>query len=251
MSRLLATVSFEDVGVGDAGFRAIRVVRFENQSTKNSLDLVSARALRDAFSKPSAERFVLAGRGRVFCSGGNLAEYRKMQTREEGTTVNREISDILHEISQLNVVGAISGDAFGGGVELMSVCQYLVSVPHAVFGLWQQRMGLSFGWGGGLRLRDRIGDKVLSELAQSTRTISADEALSLGLVDELVHPSHLIDIALARSRATNVRNAIAARCATVHSTERADKRTAERDHFESLWWSAEHLAKLKSVFLGF
>ena len=221
--------------------RVLRVV-FEDSKSRNSFSLAAAHELRRALvSHPGQfDAIVFSADGRVFCSGGNLTDYSKMTDPEQGKAVNREITNVLQELALMPVPTfcLVTGDCFGGGVELLSSFDFVYTVPHAFFALWQRRIGLSFGWGGGARLERRLGLACLRRLAVSTETIGAVEALKIGLVDRVLLRSELL--AEVTRVLVGMRNLPRAPVAALK------KWTSETElaTFEGLWWNEQHLAVL-------
>lgn len=125
---------------------------------------------------------------RCFCAGGDLAAYAKMSKRDQGIAANKKIARALAELAGFPAVtlAIVEGDCWGGGVELLSAFDSVWAVPYAAFGLWQRRIGLSFGWGGGARLERRIGKARLSRLALGAQAVTAMQAADLGLVDRII-----------------------------------------------------------------
>lgn len=215
-------------------------ITLNDPSSRNALSLKAARELREVLAKGGFDALVLTSVGRVFCSGGQLADYAAMPTADEGRAVNDEIRAILDGLARLEAptVACVGGDAFGGGVELMSCLDVVIAVPHAMLGLWQRKIGLSFGWGGGARLEDRVGAAVLKRLSLLTTPIAAHEALRLGLVDRVVQESELLDVghATAQAMASLPREPL--------MTFKMFDRTREAAAFNSIWWNESHRAVL-------
>lgn len=215
---------------------------FDDLDSKNSFSLEMAQLwLKEAAAQPT-HLMLLRSKGSVFCSGGNLAEYASMSSKDEGVAINAEIRKCLEEIDALPClkVAFVDGDCFGGGIEVLSLCQRIYSRHHVFYGLWQSRMHLSFGWGGFQRLARRMTPSALQLWLSEGRTHSAYWCHEQGLVDELLAQDmfmqryeFLKSIALgkgARYFADNVFN-------------------GESQFFESLWWSDEHrksLARFKT-----
>jgi enoyl-CoA hydratase len=223
----------------------ILTLNFEDPSSRNSFSLRAARELRSVLQKQKeAGKFkalVFAPRGRVFCSGGNLSDYAAMKRPEEGKVVNREITAILTELSELPVptICLVNGDCFGGGVELLSAFDFVHSAPHAFFGLWQRKIGLTFGWGGGERLEKRLGTQKLRALALSAEVFSAHEALGWGLVDRVHRAPSLVPSAKA-----HLDKIIGLPRSPVAPLKKWQAQS-EKETFETLWWNEEHLAVLR------
>lgn len=211
---------------------------FEDRTTRNSFSLAAARELVSLLEKYETQFDVLSffAKGRVFCSGGNLADYGQMAEAEEGHRVNRSITEALEKLALLPVPTFcyVEGDVFGGGVELLSSFDFVYSVPHAFFALWQRRIGLTFGWGGGARLEKRLGHKTLVQLSLTTQTVSAVEALSIGLIDGVFLPGQG-----AQTFEREWRRVSQLPLAPVSALKRWLSRS-EREAFEALWWNEEH-----------
>jgi len=83
------------------------------------------------------------------------------------------------------VIGAVNGIAMGGGFELALACDIVVAAENAVFALPEPRVGLAALGGGIQRLPHELGLKRAMGLLLTGRRVKADEALSLGLVNEV------------------------------------------------------------------
>jgi enoyl-CoA hydratase len=220
----------------------ILTLSFEDPSSRNSFSLRAAREVRAVWQKEAGKYkgLVFSPRGRVFCSGGNLSDYAAMKSPEEGKAVNREIAAILKELSELPVptLCLVNGDCFGGGLELLSAFDFVHSVPHALFGLWQRKIGLSFGWGGGERLERRLGSQKLRALALSAEVFSAHQALQWGLIDRVHRVESLEQV--ARERLEKISSLPRSPTASLKKWSAE----SEKEIFETLWWNEEHLAVL-------
>lgn len=221
-------------------------LHFHDSSTRNSLSLSAADEMRKAWlaHQGKFDFLVLQASGRVFCSGGNLSDYASMKEAEQGKAVNRQITSILDELSRLPAVtiAQVEGDCFGGGVELISCFDFVFSTPQAFFALWQRKIGLVFGWGGGVRIEQRMGAQALRQWALSTEAMDSHQALGLGLIDRVFLPAVISE---------GVSKFIALQRALPQGPVSALKRwlsSQEREIFESLWMNDEHrkvLAKYK------
>jgi enoyl-CoA hydratase/carnithine racemase len=217
----------------------ILIAEFGDPSTRNSFSLQAAEELLRIGSSPEARALVFSAPGRVFCSGGNLSDYAGMTTADEGLQVNRRIAEILDLVSKLAIptVCAIHGDCFGGGIELVSAFDRVLAAPHILFGFWQRKISLSFGWGGGARIQSRIGAQRTKALALSAAMLGAAEAFRIGLIDRVCLESELLGEAIAEAHALQ----------SLPPGPVAGLKGAvpEREAFEKLWWSEEHRAVLK------
>jgi enoyl-CoA hydratase/carnithine racemase len=94
------------------------------------------------------------------------------------------------------VIAAVNGHALAGGYEVVMACDLVVSADHAKFGIPEVKRGL-FAAGGGVRLASRIPLPVALELGLTGDPIDAQRALSLGLINQVVPASELINAATA------------------------------------------------------
>jgi 3-hydroxyacyl-CoA dehydrogenase/enoyl-CoA hydratase/3-hydroxybutyryl-CoA epimerase len=101
------------------------------------------------------------------------------------------------------VVAAIHGACLGGGLEVALACRYRIATDHpkTVFALPEVQLGVIPGMGGTQRLPKRVGLQAALDMILAGRNVRAKRALQMGLVDEMVHPAILHDIALDRAHA--------------------------------------------------
>src|SRR6266851_4263948 len=145
---------------------------------------------------PAVKAMVLIGAGRSFIAGADIRQFgRGPSTAPSG----RRPYDVLDD-STKPVIAAIHGYALGGGLEIALACHYRVAVPGAKVGLPEVQIGILPGAGGTQRLPRLIGPKVALEIITSGRHVAADEALRLGIVDEIAPEADLQGAAIAFAR---------------------------------------------------
>jgi enoyl-CoA hydratase/carnithine racemase len=219
---------------------------FHDSTSRNSFSLRAAEELAAHLQGLSSdiESIVFRAEGRVFCSGGNLSDYAAMTEAHEGQKVNRRIKEVIDELSRVPVptICLVEGDCFGGGVELMSAFDFAYAVPHAMLALWQRKIGLTYGWGGGVRLEKRLGSARLKELTLSARAMTAAEAKCIGLIDGVIAESRLGEE--VGRLVEKLRSLPKAPVGAVKSFDFAHAPEVEREAFENLWWGPEHLQAL-------
>lgn len=138
-----------------------------------------------------------------FMAGGDLNRivryYGQNRTAEEAYEQSRTYTQSLRKLETCGkpVAVAMNGTALGGGLELALACHYRVVVdnPKVLLGLPEVTLGLLPGGGGTQRLPRIIGIKKASELILSGRHIHPEEALEMGIVDEVVPLDNLIETA--------------------------------------------------------
>ncbi|MCB0379258.1 MAG: enoyl-CoA hydratase/isomerase family protein [Bdellovibrionales bacterium] len=171
----------------------ILFIELASPSTQNALHIDMARNLVELVKEYQPQGVMLSHQGPVFCSGGDLKFYQSLPSKEDGLRANQEIRSLLDELNSFPIpkIALVHGACFGGGVELLSCFDFIYCTPSSLFGLWQRRIGLSFGWGGGARLARRMGDSVVKKWLLTAETRSAYQAKKCGLVDQIELSSRL------------------------------------------------------------
>ena len=152
------------------------------------------QCLRDALADEQIRAVVVIGEGKNFPAGADIHEFGKPPQQPALPTVIDE-----YEASDKLVVAAIHGTALGGGLEVALGCDYRVALDSARLGLPEVKLGLLPGAGGTQRLPRLVGAQKALEMVVGGNPVKAKEALSLGLVDEMVS-GDLLDGALAYTR---------------------------------------------------
>jgi enoyl-CoA hydratase/carnithine racemase len=156
--------------------------------------LGAATALSD--EPPGA--VVVTGSDRVFAAGADIAEFRgPEEARVIGDLFLRSLTAVA-DIPRATVA-AISGVALGGGCELALACDFRVASERARFGQPEILLGIIPGGGGTQRLPRLVGTARAKDIIFTGRQVGADEALAIGLVDEVVPPGDVLDRALAKA----------------------------------------------------
>jgi enoyl-CoA hydratase/carnithine racemase len=174
---------------------AIATVAISNPPV-NALSRAVLADIGSAFRKldrDSAVRAViLRGQGRAFAAGGDVAELASVAA-EDVTAYARAVQDDVRAIAFCGkpVIASVHGFALGGGTELALAADHRVATRDAKFGLPEVKLGLIPGTGATHRLGRLIGVSAASDLILSGRIIGADEALRIGLVDEVVDEADL------------------------------------------------------------
>ncbi len=139
-------------------------------------------ALNRANADPSIRAMVLIGAGRSFIAG---ADIRGFGTGRKRPPLGSRTYDVLDR-SEKPVVAAIHGYALGGGLENAMACHYRIAVPSAKVGLPEVQIGILPGGGGTQRLPRLAGPKVALDMITSGRHVPAPEALTYGILDEVL-----------------------------------------------------------------
>jgi len=180
------------------------VVTFDNpplnvfgQAMRAGLQAAIARARAE---RP--ERLILTGAGRAFVAGADAKEF-------DGPPLAPQLNDVLAELVDLPcpTIAAIAGPALGGGLEIALACRMRVAAPGATLGQPEVALGLVPGAGATQRLPRLIGMAAAVDLIGQGRSVTAAQALDLGLVDVLAEDPLAAALSLPQE---TLRRAIAA-----------------------------------------
>lgn len=138
---------------------------------------------------------VLTGGGeRAFSAGLDLREFSRVLDTMSPTDMRRFRWSKPSPLATFDkpTIAAVNGLAVGGGVEMALLCDIVVAAEHATFAFAEVRRGLMPGNGGTQRLARRVGRGRALEMILTGRTITAQEAVSIGLADHLVAGGQLL-----------------------------------------------------------
>jgi enoyl-CoA hydratase len=160
----------------------------------------------DAIEKDPAVRIVVvSGQGRAFSAGADITELDGLQTAHDFSGFVRSLTDSFGRLARLSqpTIAAVDGLALGGGFELALACDLRIAGAAARFGVPEVRLGLLPAAAGTQRLARLLPAAVAKQLLMTGETLSADEALRWGLVNQVVPAGAALATAteLARSLA--------------------------------------------------
>jgi methylglutaconyl-CoA hydratase len=190
-------VSFDTLRL-DVDGRGVARLWLDRPQKRNALSARMIAELTDAAARlgadPEVRAVVLGAEGRVFCAGGDL-DWMMAQIEADRAGRMREARKLAEMLSALNempkpLIGRVHGDAFGGGVGMMAVCDTVVAAEGATFGLTETRLGLIPATIGPYVLA-RLGEGPARRVFMSARLFGAAEAERLGLVARVVAAGEL------------------------------------------------------------
>lgn len=154
---------------------------------------------RELDQRTDVRAVVLTGAGeRAFCVGADINVWAALEPLDMWRRWVRDGHRVFDALAQLRqpVIAAINGPAFGGGLELAAVADIRVADPKAMFALPEAGIATCPGWSGTQRVASLIGVGNVKHLALTGRRIDAQEAMRIGLVQEVSSPGEALDHAL-------------------------------------------------------
>ncbi|MEM1385599.1 MAG: crotonase/enoyl-CoA hydratase family protein [Pseudomonadota bacterium] len=192
-------MGFESIAVG-IDPRGVALLTLSRGEKHNALDARMIAEVTEAAgtlaADPEVRAVVLTGAGRSFCAGGDLGWMRAQMDADRAQRISeaRKLAEMLRALDRMPkpLIGRINGQAFGGGVGLISVTDHAIAVDTARFGLTETRLGL---------IPATIGPYVVARLgaARSRRVFAsphlfgAEVARDLGLLGDVVAEDALDD----------------------------------------------------------
>jgi 2-ketocyclohexanecarboxyl-CoA hydrolase len=165
----------------------------------NAYDLGMARAVIAAVEDAAdAEAVVIAGAGGAFCAGGAIDQLGEPDPDQLRTLFASSLK-LLDSIRACPrpVIAAIDGPAAGGGNELVVACDFAIATRRSTFGQTGPKVGSAPVLGATNLMAVQIGEKRAKEMAMLCRRYSAEQALAMGLINEVV-PDDGLDEAVDR-----------------------------------------------------
>ena len=158
---------------------------------------------------------IITGAGeKAFCAGADLKE-RKGMSKDQVVEAVRYIGETVTHIAKMKmpIIAALNGVAFGGGLELALACDIRIAVNSTKMGLTETTLAIIPGAGGTQRLPRLIGLGQAKSLIFTGKAVSADEALNIGLVEQLAEQGNLLDKAIETAKQIAKNGPIALRLA--------------------------------------
>jgi len=144
--------------------------------------------LDEVAAQPELRALLVIGAGdKAFCAGADIKELRnrRLMDQKRGAELGQSVFAKL-DVLPIASIALINGYAFGGGCELALACTFRLATPSSVFGLPEIKLGLIPGYGGTQRLPRLVGEARALEIILTGRSVKADEAERIGLVNAVV-----------------------------------------------------------------
>jgi len=202
---------------------AVAVVTIDREEALNALDVATLTELRDRLTElagdDTARAVVLTGAGeKAFVAGADIKYMSGLDldgARAWGA-LGHEAARLLETMPK-PAVAAVNGFALGGGCELALACDLRYASSRAKLGQPEINLGIVPGWGGTQRLARVCGIGVAKDLIYTGRTVNAEEALRIGLVNAIADPvlEHALGVAAELAAKSPVALATAKRLVNV------------------------------------
>ncbi|GAB6096280.1 enoyl-CoA hydratase [Desulfatiferula olefinivorans] len=180
----------------------VALITLNRPERRNALNQALLAQLYDALDTVAADPDIVAavitGQGTAFCSGIDLAclgTDNLFDPRGDG-------SDLLSVFAACTkpIIGAVNGPTITGGFEIALNCDFLIASENASFADTHAKVGIHPGWGMTQMLQEAVGRRMAKQMSLTCQFISADKALAVGLVNEVVSSDHLVDRAMEIAR---------------------------------------------------
>src|SRR5712671_442717 len=153
------------------------------------------RALEEVKNFP-AQVLILTGAGKAFCSGMDLDNLKALtgRTPEQNLEDSRKMASLFRSLYDFPkpTIAAVNGPAVAGGTGIAMLCDFTLVVPEAKFGYTEVRIGFVPAIVSTFLLR-QVGEKIARDLLLTARLFDAEEALRIGLINEIVAAEGLMN----------------------------------------------------------
>jgi enoyl-CoA hydratase len=172
----------------DEEFAVLTIRRQKSLNALNFELLEEMGDYLDQVKRLGARALIVTGEGeKAFCAGADIKELqqRGLAAQREGAEFGQAV---FAQLDRLHIpsIALVNGFAFGGGCELALACTLRIALPNAKFGLPEVKLGLIPGYGGTQRLPRLVGQGRALDMVMTGRTVDAEEALAIGLVNRIV-----------------------------------------------------------------
>ncbi|MAV72976.1 MAG: enoyl-CoA hydratase [Halieaceae bacterium MED-G27] len=168
--------------VGDG----VMTITINRPNAKNAVNKDVAEGIAAALDALDADDnthvVILTGAGGTFCSGMDLKAF---VTGETPYVAGRGFAGMVEKSTDKPMIAAVEGYALAGGCELAITCDLIVAADNSMFGVPEVKRGLAAAAGGLVRLPRQIPSRVAMEMALTGDFMSAERAMSVGLINQI------------------------------------------------------------------
>lgn len=181
----------------DGGIGTIRLERPPMNALNRQVQEEIRTAATEAAERADVSAVIVYGGQKVFAAGADIKEMADMSYVDMAARAGA-LSSAFSSVAEIPkpTVAAVTGYALGGGLELALCCDRRIAGDNAKVGQPEILLGLIPGAGGTQRLARLVGPSKAKDIVYTGRFVEAGEALSLGIVDEVVAPDDVYDAAV-------------------------------------------------------
>jgi len=199
----------------------ICIVKINRPDKLNAMNMDVAKELVTLFESlgkdDSVKVIVLTGEGdKAFSAGADIEYMSKISPTEseEYAKLGQLVTATVENVKQ-PTIAAVNGFALGGGCELAMSCDIRIAANTAKMGQPEVTIGIPPGWGGTQRLMRIVGIAKAKELVYTGKMIKAEEAREIGLVNQVVELSTLMDETMKMAKVIAGNSSIAVRMSKI------------------------------------
>lgn len=232
----------------------VAVLTLDRPESYNALDIATLRLLRQRLEevrdRDDLHVAVLTGRGpKAFCAGADLkktttsaASYAEGVFKSKALSAEVGLYARLIDLNDLDlwkpVIAAVNGHCLGGGLELALQCDLRISASNATFGLPEAVVASIPGVSGVHRLLKAIPAAQAMKMSLTGKSITASDALSWGLVSDVVEPDQLMPTALQIASQIAANGPLAVQAIKKLARQTAHLSDADAQQLTELYWGA-------------
>lgn len=180
------------------------VITIDRESKMNALNIGLLGEIKDAVESVQNDSgirgIIITGAGeKAFAAGADIAEFSGF-IPAQAEKMSRDGHAVMNAIENSGkpVIAAVNGYALGGGCELALACHIRIASPNALFGQPEVNLGVPPGYGGTQRLAQLIGKGLAAEMLIFANNVDAKRAKEIGLVNDVVELSDLLNVCVAK-----------------------------------------------------
>lgn len=228
-------MEFEFILVNPNYDKYIALIQLNRPKELNALNLQLMfelkKALQQLDDNEDVRCIIITGNEQAFAAG---ADIKQMESKNAIDLLKIDQFETWDQIRKTKkpIIAAVSGFALGGGCELVMTCDMVVASETAKFGQPEIKLGIMPGAGGTQRLTKAVGKALAMEMVLTGKFISAEEALSAGLINRVVPTELYLEEAVKMAKEITIQSPIAIRLAKESVLKAFDSGLQEGLYFE-------------------
>ena len=167
------------------------VIRRPEKLNALTADMIEALlVLCRQIDRSDARVTILTAAGKAFCAGGDIDAWSALSPEDFGRRWLRDGHQAFDALARLRqpLIAVLNGHCLGGGLEMAACADFRIAEAHVKIGQPETGLGVIPGWSGTQRASRRFGAQVVRRMALMGEVFTADQALALGLVDQVEPP---------------------------------------------------------------